>query len=216
MRVERTGGLTEQPAIPIGIFFLEQHRMFVVHAANGTPARLIDVPFLSDSRDLANPAGAQDVSDGKWIRLAAVLRAHLHHLLRLLHSIPCQFRFFQNVGKRLLDIAVFSRLNHFHAKLGVLMVAGCNHDAIDIGAGQHLLRVLVRADLCAEHLLHLGRAPITSQRPDVANRDHFHWRLLVRHPHHVDMPCAPSTAAKLGEPDAVIRANNPTVRASGH
>src|SRR5690348_14549764 len=88
------------------------------------PARLVHIPLLCNSGNLTDAAGSNDVAHGKRIGLAAMLSAHLHNLLRGLHRIAGRLRFFEYVGERLFDVAVFAGLDHFDAKLRVLEISG--------------------------------------------------------------------------------------------
>ena len=65
--------------------------------------------------DVADTPGANHVSDRQGIRLAAVLRTHLNYLLGLLDDIASFNSLGEHVGKRLLHVAILSRLHHLHA-----------------------------------------------------------------------------------------------------
>src|ERR1700735_1461685 len=132
----------QEPAVPIRVFFaklrlpsvepllplqvdVHQHlRSLAGILRLEPPTALVDIPFLFDVHDLADASGAYDVADGEGIGLAAMLRSHLHDLLRLLDAIARLDGFGEYVSKRLLDITVFARLHYLHAQLGMLKVTG--------------------------------------------------------------------------------------------
>ena len=87
VRVEWAVRFSQKPALPIGIFFLYERRMFaVIELRNAPPAWLIHIPLLRDPDDLPDPARLDDVANSQRVGLASVLRAHLYNLLGCLHS----------------------------------------------------------------------------------------------------------------------------------
>jgi hypothetical protein len=213
MGIEGRVGLAQQPALPVRIFFTELgfaavHPFLPLHLAVRThlvgaagvigmeaPALFIHRPLLLDVDDGPDTAGADNVPHRERIRLAAVLRSHLNHLLRRLHHVARLPGLGKYVGERLLDVAVFSRPDHVDAKLGMLEVAGGDHHAVDIVARQHFLRVLVGLRLDPEDLFHLSSALFPRQAPDVAYGNGFDRHFLCRPLRHVDVALAAEPAS---------------------
>ena len=142
-----------------------------------------------------------------WIGLAAVLGAHLNDLFRGFDdvaSLPCLG---EDVGEGLLDIAVFAGADDFDAQLGVLEVAGGDHDAIDVFLTEHVFGVLV------ELWVRDGRRCVPGLR-GARGRDSRYRRgrrsrrgsALEASLDHVDVAVTASTAAELGDADAVVGA----------
>ena len=139
-------------------------------------------------------------------------RAHPHHLPRCFDSLARRLRFFQHIGERLFHVAVLARLYDLRAELGVLEVAGRDHDAVDVRPRQHLFGVLENERFRTEQVLYLLRATFACEAPDVAYRSYFHGRALRCQVDHVDMATPATPASELCNTDAVVRSQYLRVR----
>src|ERR1700722_3415450 len=234
MWVERTIRFAQEPAVPVWVFFAQlrlpsgepllplqvdvhQHlRSLPGILRLEPPSGLIDIPFLFDVHDLADASGAYDVADGEGIGLAAMLRPHLHDLLRLLDAIACLDGLGEYVGKGFLHITVFARLHYIHAQLGVLKVSGGDHHPVNIFACQHLFGVLIGLWFEIECLLDLGGPMISCVGPQITDRDRLDRDLFRRQRSHMDMTLATVAAAQLSQANAIVRAQHTRIRPRIH
>ena len=111
VRIEGPMRLTQQPPLPVGILFAQfglrfeepfapLHVAILHHLAGGAgivlhepPPFHIDIPLLFNMNDLTYAPRTDNVSNGQLVRLATMLRPHLNHLLRGLHSIAGVYGF---------------------------------------------------------------------------------------------------------------------------
>ena len=98
----------------------------------------------------------------------------------------------------------------------MLKIAGRDHHAVDILAGQHLFRILIGLRLEIEGELYLGCTVLPGQAPQVTYGNRLHRHLLGRQVDHVDVALTTVSAAQLTDTDAVVRSQHPRIGAGVH
>ena len=146
-RIEGPRLSPQQPAIPVRIL-LPQRRD--VRALGDVPARAVEVPALADRDDFAELPLRIMSRTWCWYGSLSHCDPICTTCLLGLDGVARQLGVLECVGHRLFAVAVLAGAHHFGQNPRVLMVAGGDHDRVQVLIGQHLFGVLVGLGLGAE------------------------------------------------------------------
>jgi hypothetical protein len=98
----------------------------------------------------------------------------------------------------------------------VLMIAGRNHDGVQIGIGEHRLGILKRLRPFPKQLLSVVGGSLAIHRPEVTDAAQVEVRVrLGGHLEHLPVARRSMPAADQADLDPIIRADNSRVRSCG-
>jgi hypothetical protein len=141
-----------------------------------------------------------------------MLRAYLHHGLRVQDRVTRGLGFGEHVAHGLFDIGILSCLGRHLENRRMRMLGGRDEHAVEILHREQLFRVLDRSRRPAMVLFVRGDGLLPIRLPQIADRCHLGMVAQLQFRHDQIEIVAPMTCADVSERNAVIRSQDFFIR----
>ena len=210
LRVERPFGLGHQPFTPVGVFLAD-----LLHLGAAAPARAVVIPYDLDLAYIPQRPALDHVVRGPWIKLAAVLRAHLDDQVSLERGVARGLRFLEHVAHGLFHVGILAGLSRQFQNGRVRVLGRGNQDRVNVLERQQVLQVFELARRPPVILLVSRRSLLAVDRPQVAHGRHLDVVLVLEPPGDPVELGAAIADPDVPERNAVVRAYDPAVGKGG-